>query len=76
MRGMSTSEKPQIDVPVGQEPPAELLIEDLVVGGGAEATNGSAVDVHYVGVSFATATSSTQAGIAAPPSRSRWARAT
>lgn len=51
---MSTSEKPQVDVPEGQEPPAELVIEDLVVGDGAEATAGSAVDVHYVGVSFAT----------------------
>lgn len=49
---MSTSEKPQVDVPVGQEPPADLVIEDLIVGDGAEATPGSAVDVHYVGVSF------------------------
>ncbi|MEH3053812.1 MAG: hypothetical protein PGN13_07345 [Patulibacter minatonensis] len=48
---MSTSEKPQVDVPVGEEPPTELLIEDLVVGDGDEATAGSAVDVHYVGVS-------------------------
>jgi peptidylprolyl isomerase len=49
---MSTTEKPQVDVPVGEAPPTELLIEDLVVGDGDEATAGSAVDVHYVGVSW------------------------
>jgi peptidylprolyl isomerase len=45
--------KPDVTVP-GGEPPSDLQIEDLEVGSGAEATSGSAVDVHYVGVSFAT----------------------
>ncbi len=72
---MSTSEKPQVDVPEGQEPPAELVIEDLVVGDGAEATAGSAVDVHYVGVSFATGKQFDASWIAAPRSPSRSARA-
>ena len=49
---MSTTEKPQVDVPVGEAPPTELLVEDIVVGDGDEATPGSAVDVHYVGVSW------------------------
>ena len=45
--------KPDVSVP-GGEPPSSLAIDDLEVGTGAEATSGSAVDVHYVGVSFAT----------------------
>ena len=45
--------KPDVPVP-GGEPPASLDIEDLEVGTGAEATSGSAVDVHYVGVSWST----------------------
>jgi peptidylprolyl isomerase len=36
------------------DPPAELEIEDLVVGDGAEATAGDAVRVNYVGVDWAT----------------------
>jgi peptidylprolyl isomerase len=43
--------KPDVPVP-GGEPPTELGIEDLAVGDGAEAAAGSAVDVHYVGVSW------------------------
>ena len=46
-------ERPQIDPPAG-DVPFELGIEDLVVGDGAEATNGTKVTVHYVGVSFTT----------------------
>ncbi|HVF33426.1 MAG TPA: FKBP-type peptidyl-prolyl cis-trans isomerase [Acidimicrobiales bacterium] len=45
--------KPTVTVP-GGEPPSDLAIEELEVGGGAEATSGSAVDVHYVGVSWAS----------------------
>ncbi|GAA2749194.1 MULTISPECIES: FKBP-type peptidyl-prolyl cis-trans isomerase [Kitasatospora] len=45
--------KPEIDFP-GGEPPVELEITDLVVGDGAEAKPGSVVEVHYVGVTFAT----------------------
>jgi len=48
-----TLERPQIEKPEG-DVPFELLIDDLVVGDGAEATKGSKVSVHYVGVSFTT----------------------
>lgn len=34
------------------EAPAELEIEDIVVGEGAEAAPGAQVEVHYVGVDF------------------------
>jgi peptidylprolyl isomerase len=47
------TEKPEIDFP-GGEPPTELVITDLVVGGGAEAVPGGQVEVHYVGVDFET----------------------
>ena len=46
-----TSTKPTIEVPAG-DPPAELLIEDLVVGDGAEAQAGATVNVDYVGVAW------------------------
>ena len=45
--------KPEIDFP-GGEPPAELQIRDIVVGDGAEAKAGANVEVHYVGVTFAS----------------------
>lgn len=45
--------KPEVNIPAGA-PPAELVAEDLVVGTGAEATAGSTVEVHYVGVSWST----------------------
>ncbi len=44
-------DKPEIDFIEG-DAPAELVISDLVVGGGAEATPGATVNVHYVGVDF------------------------
>jgi peptidylprolyl isomerase len=44
-------ERPQIDKPEG-DIPFELGIDDLVVGEGEEATSGSKVSVHYVGVAF------------------------
>ena len=43
--------KPDVTVPDG-EPPAQLEVEDLEVGTGTEATAGTTVDVHYVGVSW------------------------
>ena len=43
--------KPDIDMPVGDEP-TELVITDLAVGEGAEAIPGATVEVHYVGVEF------------------------
>jgi peptidylprolyl isomerase len=44
-------ERPQIDRPDG-DIPFKLVTEDLTVGEGAEATSGSTVTVHYVGVAF------------------------
>ena len=44
-------ERPQIEKPEG-DIPFELGIDDLTVGDGAEATRGSTVSVHYVGVAF------------------------
>ncbi|MGQ0845166.1 MAG: FKBP-type peptidyl-prolyl cis-trans isomerase [Sporichthyaceae bacterium] len=46
-------EKPEIDFPEG-DPPADLVVTDLVVGDGAEAKPGANVSVHYVGVAFST----------------------
>lgn len=46
-------ERPHIDKPEG-DVPFDLGAEDIVVGDGAEATNGAKVTVHYVGVSFTT----------------------
>ncbi len=46
-------EKPEIDFPEGN-PPADLEIEDIVVGDGPEAKPGHSVSVHYVGVAFST----------------------
>jgi peptidylprolyl isomerase len=46
-----TPERPTIDKPDG-DIPFELVTEDLVVGDGDEATAGSKVTVHYVGVAF------------------------
>lgn len=45
--------KPTIDVPTG-DPPADLLIEDLVVGDGPEATPGCTPVMHYAGVAWST----------------------
>ncbi|MGH3072721.1 MAG: FKBP-type peptidyl-prolyl cis-trans isomerase [Gaiellaceae bacterium] len=44
-------ERPQIEKPEG-DIPFELVVEDLVVGDGEEATGGRKVTVHYVGVAF------------------------
>ena len=51
---MAADEKPHVYVPPGEQPPGELVIEDIEIGEGAEATTGSTVDVHYVGVSWKT----------------------
>ena len=50
---MSELTKPEIDFIEGPAP-SELVITDLVVGTGAEATPGATVDVHYLGVEFET----------------------
>lgn len=51
---MAANEKPDVDVATGSEPPGELQLEDLAVGDGDEATSGSSVEVHYVGVAWST----------------------
>ena len=45
------ADKPVITIPAGN-PPGELLIEDEIVGEGAEATVGKRVVVHYAGVAW------------------------
>ncbi len=51
---MDTDEKPQVEVPSDQPPSYQLEVEDLTAGDGEEAVAGRAVEVHYVGVSWAT----------------------
>jgi peptidylprolyl isomerase len=48
-----SNEKPVVEAPTG-EPPADLVIEDLIVGDGAEAKVGDKVAAHYVGISHST----------------------
>ena len=43
--------KPEVDAPEGPAPDT-LIIEDIVVGDGAEAQPGQKVDVHYLGVEY------------------------
>ena len=45
--------RPEIDFP-GDTPPADLVVEDLSVGTGTEATPGNTVSAHYVGVAHST----------------------
>ncbi len=45
--------KPDVTIPE-TPPPAELVVEDLVVGDGEEARSGQQVSVHYVGVAWST----------------------
>jgi peptidylprolyl isomerase len=47
------TDKPEIDPPEGP-PPADLEITDLTEGSGEEATAGSTVSVHYVGVAHSS----------------------
>lgn len=51
---MAENEKPHVYIPPGEAPPAELLIEDVEVGDGDEATAGDNVEVHYVGSAWST----------------------
>ena len=50
---MDIHNKPDVTIPDGT-PPADLQIEDLVEGDGAEANAGMQVTVDYVGVSWST----------------------
>ncbi len=43
--------KPEVTIP-NEAPPTDLVLEDLEVGDGAEATSGLPVEVHYVGVAW------------------------
>jgi peptidylprolyl isomerase len=45
--------KPEITIP-DEAPPTTLVLEDLEVGDGPEATPGQPVEVHYVGVAWST----------------------
>ncbi len=45
--------KPEINFP-GGDAPANLVIEDLVLGDGAEAKAGDSISAHYVGVAHST----------------------
>lgn len=45
---MSEASKPDVTIP-DTPPPTELVVEDLEVGTGDEATPGTTVTVHYVG---------------------------
>jgi peptidylprolyl isomerase len=45
--------KPDVTIP-DDDPPADLVVEDLVVGEGKEARPGQQVSVHYVGVAWST----------------------
>ena len=47
------ADKPEIDFPDGP-PPTDLEVTDLTEGSGPEATAGSTVSVHYVGVAHST----------------------
>jgi peptidylprolyl isomerase len=51
---MPSNEKPQIEVPSDEPPSYQLELEDIEVGDGEEAVSGKVVEVHYVGVSWAT----------------------
>lgn len=50
---MSNPEKPAVEIPT-EDPPAGLVVEDLVEGDGSEATAGDTVMVHYVGVAWSS----------------------
>lgn len=45
--------RPEVTIP-DEDPPTELVITDIEEGTGAEATAGSLVEVHYVGVAWST----------------------
>jgi peptidylprolyl isomerase len=51
---MAADDKPHVFVPPGEVPPGELQVEDVEEGSGAEATEGSTVEVHYVGKAWSS----------------------
>jgi len=46
-------DKPEIEF-FDPEPPTDLVVTDITAGDGAEATAGSTVEVHYVGVAHSS----------------------
>ena len=53
MSTLDLSVKPIVEIPAGP-PPAELIIEDLVVGEGSAAQAGTSPSMQYVGHSWST----------------------
>ena len=51
---MASDEKPEVTVPADEVPSYQLELDDIEVGDGDEAVSGQIVEVHYVGVSWAT----------------------
>lgn len=51
---MSTNDRPQVEIPAGTPPSYQLELDDITIGDGDEATPGTLVEVHYVGVSWST----------------------
>ncbi len=49
----SPATKPSVEIPDGP-PPTELVVEDLSVGDGPEATSGTTCTMQYVGVAWST----------------------
>lgn len=47
--------RPEIDVPDGQAPPADLLVEDLTEGSGPEVAQGATLTLHYAAVAWSGA---------------------
>lgn len=45
--------KPDVSIP-SEQPPSDLVIEDVTVGDGKVAASGNIVEVHYVGVAWST----------------------
>ncbi|ARU51045.1 MULTISPECIES: FKBP-type peptidyl-prolyl cis-trans isomerase [Cellulosimicrobium] len=51
--GENELSRPEVDAPEGPAP-TELVVEDITVGDGPEATPGATVNVHYLGVEYET----------------------
>ena len=51
---MNSFEKPIVDVPFEGSPPTELVLDDLIIGEGAECESGQIISVDYVGISWST----------------------
>ena len=51
---MNSFEKPVVDVPFEGSPPIELVLDDLIIGDGAECEPGQIIRVDYVGISWST----------------------